>query len=65
MGYRQVWWVDAEEPSIIYQSSTYGDRVQLKYPIDTTKPIMPVRDGGLGIGEAYVIYHTNGVSTGW
>ena len=52
-----------EEPSIIYQFNLRGKSCSTQVPIDTTKPIMPVRDGGLGIGEAYVIYHTNGVST--
>ena len=65
VGKDKVWWVDAEEPSIIYQSTVYGQNpIQLRYPVDTTKPIMPVRSTTLGLGEPFVMYHTTGVATG-
>ena len=65
VGVGKVGWVDVDDTRIIYQNSTYGvNAIQLKYAVDTTLPILPVRETNLGLGEGYVIYHTTGVTNG-
>lgn len=60
-----VWWVDVNDARIIFQDTEYGvNPTQLKYAIDISQPILPVRNTTLGLGEAYVIYHTTGVTNG-
>jgi hypothetical protein len=65
VGNHAVWWVDVNDSRVIFQDTDYGvNPTQLKYAIDISQPILPVRNGTLGLGEAYVIYHTTGVTNG-
>ena len=65
VGENEVWWVNISDARVIFQNSEYGlNPTQLKYAVDLSQPILPVRDQTGGLGEAYVIYHTSGVTKG-
>ena len=65
VGYRQAWWVDADDPRVVYMSTIYGQNpMRLKYAIDTSLPIFPSLESTQQLGEPFLIYHTTGVTRG-
>ena len=63
--YRTVWWVDVDDPRVIYMSKSYGQNpMRLKYAIDTSLPIYPSLASTQQLGEPFLIYHTSGVTRG-
>jgi hypothetical protein len=65
VGEDEAWWVDADDPRVLYQSSTYGENgVRLRYAVDRTKPILPPLGSAVGLGDPFVYYHTSGVTRG-
>jgi hypothetical protein len=65
VGYRQAWWVDADDPRVVYMSTIYGQNpMRLKYAIDTSLPIFPSLESSQQLGEPFLIYHTTGVTRG-
>ena len=63
--YRTVWWVDVDDPRVVYMSKSYGQNpMRLKYAIDTTLPIYPSLGSTQQLGDPFLIYHTSGVTRG-
>lgn len=65
VGEDEVFWVDVDDPRVIYESSTYGSNpTRLRYAVDTTLPVFPALGSDGEPGEPYAIYHTTGVTRG-
>ncbi len=65
VGEDEVYWVDAQDPRMLYESSTYGQNpIRLRYAVDAELPIFPALASTGQPGEPYVLYHTSGVTRG-